>query len=154
MPLSNSLGDFPGGRYNSLASFAEMVSSGNNKAILAGTALPDPLSLHTRSRQATLSPAQMCTEVQVSSCFVPDISQITERLFRHNNRSPRKRGHERHAVAVRPKSLTPSTNPRLAAKACTRNFIDVPFNGFLGPSSELLEPTRILHHQKHYTITN
>ena len=46
MPLSNSLGDFPGGRYNSLASFAEMVSNGDNTASLADAAMPDPLSLH------------------------------------------------------------------------------------------------------------
>lgn len=142
----NSLGVFPGSRYNSLSSFAGTVSSSNSSKVLANASLPDLLSRRTHSRQATLSQAQMCTKVQVSSCFVTHLCPNTEQNMRYNNRSPRKLGRGRHAVAVRPKTLTPSTNPRLAAKACTRNFIDVPYNGFLGPSWELPEPTRILHH--------
>lgn len=123
-----------------------MFSKSNSKNMLAGIVLPDLLSQHPHSRQATLSQAQMCTKVQVSSCFVTHFSLNTVQSMRYNNRSPRKLGRIRHAVAERPKTLTPSTNPRLAAKACTRNFIDVPYNGFLGPSWELPEPTRILHH--------
>jgi len=47
---------------------------------------------------------------------------------------------------IAPISLLPAPTPDWASKADTRNFIDVPFDGFLAPPSELDTLTRILHH--------
>lgn len=52
----------------------------------------------------------------------------------------------RYAVTKLPYTFTPSIHPLLAKQANTRNFIDMPFNGILPPSSVQWKLTRILHH--------
>lgn len=49
-------------------------------------------------------------------------------------------------LQVAPLFLTPSTSPRLGIKSQHQELHRYAFNGFLGPSSELTIPTRILHH--------
>jgi hypothetical protein len=55
---------------------------------------------------------------------------------------------------IAPNSLLPASTPNWASKANTRNFIDVPFDGFLAPPSELVALTRILHlsSERYYNI--
>jgi hypothetical protein len=50
------------------------------------------------------------------------------------------------------KPIPPASAPRWARKANTRGFIDVPFDGFLSPSSDIQYLTRILRHHIYYTI--
>ena len=50
-------------------------------------------------------------------------------------------------LQIAPASLLPEKAPDWASKANPRNFIDVPFNGFLAPPSEAKHLTRILRHQ-------
>jgi len=45
------------------------------------------------------------------------------------------------------KCFPPASTPNWAFEANTRDFTDMPFKGFLGPSLELADPTRILHRQ-------
>jgi hypothetical protein len=59
--------------------------------------------------------------------------------------------HEERVIAhmplwIAPIPLLPASTPNWASAADTRNFIDVPFDGFLAPPSEMIELTRILHH--------
>ena len=68
MPLSNSLGDFPDSRYNSLSSFAGMVSKGNNTVALADAPMPDPLSPHCPLKAGYTVPS---TNVYRSTGFIP-----------------------------------------------------------------------------------
>jgi hypothetical protein len=47
---------------------------------------------------------------------------------------------------IAPFFLLPASTPDWASAANTRNFIDVPFDGFLAPPSEIAALTRILRH--------
>jgi hypothetical protein len=49
-------------------------------------------------------------------------------------------------LQIAPAFLLPEMTPNWASEAKTRNFIDVPFDGFLDPPSKLKKLTRILHH--------
>ena len=49
-------------------------------------------------------------------------------------------------LQIAPASLLPEKTPDWASKADPRNFIDVPFDGFLAPPSEAKPLTRILRH--------
>jgi hypothetical protein len=49
---------------------------------------------------------------------------------------PRLKGQRPHAVVDRPYALLPTSTQGWAPQAEIRNFIDVPFSGFLGPPSE------------------
>ena len=67
----------------------------------------------------------------------------------HDSRSPRKQGRVLHAIGDRPESagtryLPAASTPNWAFKADTTGFSDMPFKGFLGPSSETADLTRIL----------
>jgi hypothetical protein len=48
---------------------------------------------------------------------------------------------------IAPITLLPAPTPDWASAAETRNFIDVPFDGFLAPPSEIVVLTRILRHR-------
>jgi len=61
-------------------------------------------------------------------------------------RSPRGEGLAHMPLWIAPTTLLPAQAPNWASAANTRNFIDVPFNGFLAPSSKLTALTRILRH--------
>jgi hypothetical protein len=52
---------------------------------------------------------------------------------------PRRKGQRPHAIVDRPYSLLPALTQGWAPQAKTRNFIDVPFSGFLAPPSELVD---------------
>ena len=79
-----------------------------------------PLSPHTHSRQATLHATHDSVHRLAGS-----YQARTRRGFRnrssqtssHNTRSPRKPGRMLHAIGARPRSLTPSTHPKLGAKS-------------------------------------
>jgi len=47
---------------------------------------------------------------------------------------------------IAPSFLLPVIAPNWASQAITRNFIDVPFDGFLAPPSRIAVLTRILYH--------
>jgi hypothetical protein len=47
---------------------------------------------------------------------------------------------------IAPYFLLPAMTPNWASAANARNFIDVPFDGFLAPPSEIADLTRILRH--------
>ncbi|MDP3387497.1 MAG: hypothetical protein Q8S24_09700 [Eubacteriales bacterium] len=47
---------------------------------------------------------------------------------------------------IAPTTLLPEKTLDWASKAPTRNFIDLPFDGFLGPPSRIDRLTRILSH--------
>lgn len=49
-------------------------------------------------------------------------------------------------LQIAPSSLLPESTPDWASAAEARNFIDVPFDGFLAPPSKLVRSTRILYH--------
>ncbi len=68
---------------------------------------------------------------------------------------PRWRGQRLHAIVDRPIPLTPSTNPSLGVSGRHQGLHRCARNGFLGPSSKVVAPTRILHHplNKKYYIT-
>jgi len=51
-------------------------------------------------------------------------------------------------LQIAPSLLLPITAPNWASKAEIRNFIDMPFDGFLAPPSRIAVLTRILHHSK------
>ena len=130
-----------------------MISRSNNHKALAEAIQFYQLSLITTQGRLRC-PQHSCETFAIAptdrfnpvSYLSKSSKKFFEKQIKHNNRSPRKRGRHLHAIARRPKTLTSSTNPRLASKASTRNFIDVPFNGFLGPSWEQADLTRILHH--------
>ena len=65
----------------------------------------------------------------------------------HLSGPPRKLGQRPHAIADRPSSLTPSTNPRLGVSSQHQELHRYALDGFLGPPSKLAVLTRILHHQ-------
>jgi len=51
------------------------------------------------------------------------------------NWSPRGKGPRPHAIVDRPLPLLSEPTPDWASAARTKNFIDMPFNGFLAPPS-------------------
>ena len=51
-----------------------------------------------------------------------------------------------YAITDRPKTNLPASTLHWAYKADTRSFIDMPFNGFLSPSSDIQYSTRIMRH--------
>ena len=51
-------------------------------------------------------------------------------------------------LQIAPSFLLPVTALNWASKAENRNFIDMPFDGFLAPPSRIVVLTRILHHSK------
>jgi hypothetical protein len=51
---------------------------------------------------------------------------------------PRLAGQRPHAIVDRPQALLPDMTQSWAPQAKSRNFIDVPFSGFLGPPSGLV----------------
>jgi len=85
----------------------------------------------SHSRQATLQ--------VLSAGFYPTWYQVSGlRRGRVNACMP---------LQIAPASLLPEKAPNWASEANTRNFIDVPFDGFLAPPSKAKRLTRILHHQ-------
>ncbi len=79
-----------------------------------------PLSPHTHSRQATLHAAHDSVhrlagsyQARTRSGFPHGSSQTSS----HNTWSPRKSGRMLHAIGARPRSLTPSTHPKLGVKS-------------------------------------
>ena len=82
-------------------------------------------------------------------------SRITGSFLRGNTttvghpfRSPRRMGQRPHAIAARPAFLTPSIHPRLGVGSKHQELHRCALNGFLGPFSKTVLPTRILHHLK------
>ena len=69
--------------------------------------------LHSHARQATLYAARLhrLTGLILFRTQSPLVHKI--RRLSHKNRSPRKPGRGSHAIENRPKSLTPSTHPKL-----------------------------------------
>jgi len=51
-------------------------------------------------------------------------------------------------LQIAPSFLLPEEAHDWASQAKTRNFIDMPFDGFLAPPSRIDVLTRILHHLK------
>jgi hypothetical protein len=51
-------------------------------------------------------------------------------------------------LQIAPSFLLPATAHDWASQAETRNFIDMPFDGFLAPPSGIVVLTRILYHFK------
>ncbi len=132
---------FPPQSNQSLAPFAAKVSSGITGLSSAHNYISDFYHYSPCPRRAGYS-ARSITHL---AGFILSRTDL-EFTSLHNFRSPRKEGHRPHAIADCPQTLTPSIHPRLASKANTRNFIDMPLYGFLGPSSRLKDLTRILHH--------
>lgn len=154
MPRSaDSLGVFLIDLFRSLASFAAATSPGNRLGSLAGDPNLNPGSRRGRSRQATLHPAQLValsgrTGMQVLPQAVdrPCVRFFIGRRVHHEVGSPRKQGQRPHAVADRPTSLTPSTNPRLGVESQHQGLHRCARGGFLAPPSGPEWPTRILRH--------
>src|SRR5690606_35578138 len=78
--------------------------------------------------------------------FFPSRSDGASRPGRHALGSPRKQGQRQDAVADRPTSLTPSSNPRLGVGSHHQRLHRCALSGFLDPASETRAPTRILRH--------
>lgn len=77
---------------------------------------------------------RLLTAIQVSPRTVSGYAETGRHA--HSYGPPRKGGHVIHAVGDCPQTLTPSIRPGLGVRSSdTRNFIDVPFCGFLGPLS-------------------
>ena len=121
-----------------------------------GSARLTPLSRSAHARQATLHAARRLRRSLVPPCrFTPvsyrsRLNHLGSTLL-HNNRSPQKKGRDLHAIAGRPSSagallhLPSAPTPNWAYEAGTKGFTVMPFKGFLGPSSEAADLTRILH---------
>ena len=102
-----------------------------------------PAIPHIHSRQATLHPAPLGPPGPVPTCrFTP-----SRKAFQpHELGSPRKQGQRPHAIADRPTTLTPCTNPQLGVESQHKGLHRCALNGILSPSSRKPTPTRILRH--------
>lgn len=116
---------------------------------------PEPPIHHTHARQATSAhsvtgASARCTALQVHNLIRTQAEIPQGSTSVHKNRSPRKQGRGNHAIGNRPESASaitrfpPAPTRNWAYQASTRDFIDVPFRGFLGPPSETAVLTRIL----------
>ena len=121
LPSYDSLGDFHGKTLRFLASFASMVSRNNVQSTMwPQSSLRKFLSPHVHSRQATLHVAHDSVhhfagsyQIRTRRGFHCGSSQLRRTSFR----SPRKPGRMLHAIGARPRSLTPSTHPKLGVKS-------------------------------------
>ena len=112
-----------------------------------------PFSPHTHSRQATLHTAH-----DSAHCLAGSFPARTRRGLptrsshssSHNTRSPRKPGRILHAIGVRPKSLTPSTHPKLGVKSRHQGLHRCALHRIFRPYLEEAVLTRILHRQNVY----
>ena len=104
-------------------------------------------------RQAGSPPPHYRTALQVHT---PVRRYSFDRI--HALRSPHRQGRVFHAIGNRPfdadgkRHLPPAPTPNWAFKAGTRGFKDMPFKGFLGPSWETADLTRILHRCLAYAV--
>ena len=113
-----------------LASFATMVSSSDNRFVLAetkwsvryppyslkaGYAVPSTRAFWPLNHKA-VAPSNRFHPVSYRS-KPPQTIRFESGHMKHKNRSPRKWGRISHAIAKRPKALTPSTNPRLGVES-------------------------------------
>ncbi len=93
-----------------------------------------------RSRQATLHTAPAAPHAGSTP------SRSCRLYGNHALGPPRRRGQRLHAIADRPVSLTPSTNPPLGVESQHQELHRCALDGFLGPSSGIAASTRILRH--------
>jgi hypothetical protein len=128
---------FPQQADRSLASFAVKVSE--NKASTQGPGSDTRRSSSTSTTQGRL----LCTQHSPNAGFTPSHSLLRTL---HELGSPRRRGLRLHAIADRPTTLTPSTNPRLGVGSQHQELHRCALDGFLGPPSEPAVLTRIPHH--------
>ena len=130
-----------------LASFARMVSRGNNGNRYGHKDQPsDPLSPHTHSRQATLHAAHDSVHRLAGSFPGPYASGPLPGLLppSHNTGSPRKPGRMPHAIGARPGSLTPSIHPKLGVKSRHQGLHRCALHRIFRPYLEEAVLTRIL----------
>ena len=98
-----------------------MISRSTSKGCLATTNQRVVLFPHilTQGRLHCTQHAILRTALQVHTRFVrEEASHQGVLILRHTiTRSPRKPGRILHAIGVRPRSLTPSTHPKLGVKS-------------------------------------
>ena len=119
LPKIDSLGAFHNRRADPLASFADAVSRKYHTRFAAGkTVCVAPLS--STATQGRLHCTQHVNAPPYRFNPVSYAVLLVHKMIRqlsHNNRSPRKPGRRSHAIENRPKSLTPSTHPKLGVKS-------------------------------------
>ena len=108
------------------------------------------LSPHDHSRQATLHAAHDSVHrlagsypVRTRRGFPNGSSQTSS----HKTRSPRKPGRMLYAIRARPKSLTPSTHPKLGVKSRHQGLHRCALHRIFRPYLEEAVLTRILRRQ-------
>ncbi|MDF2630609.1 MAG: hypothetical protein K0R39_4440 [Symbiobacteriaceae bacterium] len=166
-PLANSLGIF----FNNTPSPSPFCRGGFRGRLprsqlagflrgIADRSGPVPCLIHhTHSRQATLLPAPHHVSAPRSRSSLRRSPVARNWCNRHvYRRPPRKEGRRPHAIADRPSSrrsgvlLTvdriPSSSPRLGIGGHHQRPHRCALDGFLGPPSEKVVPTRILRHPK------
>ena len=126
----NSLEDFLDRSRPPLSFFAAWISSGNHRRVLAIRKGVVPDSLHvTQSRLH-------CTQ----HFYTPHIrfhpSQQTDVTPIHRVGSPRRLVRDLHAVASRPKSLTPSNSPNLGKRSRHQKLHRYALRRYFTPASE------------------
>ena len=111
------------------------------------------LSPHVHSRQATLHIAHDSVhhfagsyQIRTRRGFHYGSSQLRRTRFR----SPRKPGRMPHAIGARPRSLTPSTHPKLGVKSRHQGLHRCALHRIFRPYLEEAVLTRILRRQSVY----
>ena len=117
----DSLGVFHRKTKRLLASFARMVSRSNNNRCVAITcrclsSFPAYSLKAGYTARSTRFCAPPCRFI-LGSCAKRLPNKLEFSTSSHNTGSPRKPGRVRHAIGARPKSLTPSTHPKLGVKS-------------------------------------
>ena len=156
LPSYDSLGDFHNRTNLILASFASMVSKSYcSEAIVATNRhLRKLFSPHVHSRQATLHIAHDSVHHFAGSYLIRTRSGFpntrSSQLRRTSFKSPRKPGRMLHAIGARPRSLTPSTHPKLGVKSRHQGLHRCALHRIFRPYLEEAVLTRILRRQNVY----
>lgn len=131
-PRMNSLEDFLDRFRPPLSFFAKRISQSDRHSLLRNAEKRGSLIPPNHSKQATLYTAQMHRisglTRSVSECYL---------VYRIG--SPRKLGRGLHAVASRPKTLTPSNSPNLGKRSHHQKLHRYALRRYFTPASESVE---------------
>ena len=94
----------------------------------------------------------LCTTLQVLTWLVREAASLSKEFpsSSHNTGSPRKPGRMLHAIGARPRSLTPSTHPKLGVKSRHQGLHRCALHRIFRPYLEEAVLTRILRRQNVY----